>query len=176
MPTVKTYDNMYHTGGWRSSTILSDAIGQGEIDATPLQFANIEATIANHGYYYTPHLIKSIGNKNITRPGDTVKHYVDISPQYFEPVINGMEAVVDHGTAAASKIPGIVMCGKTGTAEKSKTQTNSVFVAFAPRINPKIAIAVVVENGGQGASYAAPMASFIVEKYLTGKISPRENG
>jgi penicillin-binding protein 2 len=174
--SAKNYDQVYKPGGWRSSTILSDAIGQGEVDATPLQLANIEATIANHGYYYTPHLIKSIGNRNITRPEDTVKHYVGVSPQYFEPVINGMQDVVDHGTAAASKIPGIVMCGKTGTADNSHGKPNSVFVAFAPRENPKIAIAVIVENAGQGASYAAPIASFVVEKYLTRKISPRPTG
>jgi len=176
LASVKTYDKIYHQGGWRSSTILSLAIGQGEVDATPLQLANIEATIANHGYYYTPHLIKSIGSKTITRPQDTVKHYVGVESQYFEPVIDGMQAVVDHGTAVTSKIPGIVMCGKTGTAQKTHGEDNSVFVAYAPRENPKIAIAVIVESAGQGAKYAAPIASFIVEKYLKGSISQRESG
>jgi len=175
LPTVKTYDKMYHPGTWRSSTILSIAIGQGEVDATPLQLANIECTIANQGFYYTPHLVKSIGSKTITRSQDTVKHYVGVENQYFKPVIDGMEAVVDHGTAASSKIPGIVMCGKTGTAQ-THGQDNSVFVAYAPRDNPKIAIAVVVENAGQGAKYAAPIASFIVEKYLKGSISARQSG
>jgi penicillin-binding protein 2 len=176
LPTVKTYDKMYHPGGWRSSTIINLAIGQGEVDATPLQLANIECTIANHGFYYLPHLIKGIGTQNIIRPEDTVKHYVSIDGKYFEPVIDGMQAVVDHGTAETSKIPGIVMCGKTGTAQNPHGEDNSVFVAFAPRENPKIAVAVVVENSGQGASWAAPIASFIVEKYLKGSISPRASG
>jgi penicillin-binding protein 2 len=176
LPTSEHYDKVYHPGGWRSSTIIPLAIGQGEVDATPLQLANIECTIANHGYYYLPHLIKSIGTRNIVRPEDTVKHYVGINGQYFEPVIDGMQAVVDHGTAAASKIPGIVMCGKTGTADNSHGKPNSVFVAFAPRDNPKIAIAVVVENAGQGAAWAAPIASYIVEKYLTGNIARPMDG
>ena len=176
LPTAKLYDKMYKRGGWGSSTIINIAFGQGETEATPLQLANIECTIANHGYYYLPHLIKSIGTKNITRSQDTVKHYVGINPQYFEPVIDGMQAVVDHGTAVASKIPNIVMCGKTGTAQVTNGEDNSVFVAFAPRVNPKIAIAVVVENAGEGARWAAPIASFIVEKYLTGTISKRPSG
>ncbi len=171
LPTAQNYDKMYNRGGWRSSTIIPLAIGQGELDATPLQLANIECTIANHGYYYLPHLIKSIGTRNVVRPEDTVKHNVGISGQYFEPVIDGMQAVVDHGTAAASKIPGTVMCGKTGTADNTHGKPNSVFVAFAPRDHPRIAIAVVVENGGQGANWAAPIASYLVEKYLTGTIS-----
>ena len=171
LPTAQNYDKMYNRGGWRSSTIIPLAIGQGELDATPLQLANIECTIANHGYYYLPHLIKSIGTRNVVRPEDTVKHNVGISGQYFEPVIDGMQAVVDHGTAAASKIPGIVMCGKTGTADNTHGKPNSVFVAFAPRDHPRIAITVVVENGGQGANWAAPIASYLVEKYLTGTIS-----
>jgi len=168
--TAEKYDKIYHTGGWRSSTIISLAIGQGEVDATPLQLANIECTIANHGFYYTPHLVKTIGIRNITRAGDTVKHNVGISAENFEPVIDGMQAVVDHGTAAASKIPGIIMCGKTGTAQVHG-KDNSIFVAFAPRDHPRIAIAVVVQNAGQGAAWAAPIASYLVEKYLTGTIS-----
>jgi penicillin-binding protein 2 len=176
LPTALHYDKTYHPGGWRSSTIVSLAIGQGELEATPLQLANIECTIANHGFYYTPHLIKSIGTKNIIRAEDTVKNYVGIDGKYFEPVIDGMQAVVDNGTAIQSKIPGIVMCGKTGTAQNPHGENHSVFVAFAPRENPKIAIAVVVENSGEGAHWAAPIASFIVEKYLKGSISARASG
>jgi len=167
---------MYHKGGWRSSTVISLGIGQGELLATPLQLANIEATIANRGFYYKPHLIKSIGDRQVIKTEYTVKNYVGVDGQYFEPVINGMQAVVDRGTAAASKIPGIVMCGKTGTADNSHGNPHSVFVAFAPRDNPKIAIAVVVENAGQGASWAAPIASFMVEKYLRDSISVRPSG
>jgi penicillin-binding protein 2 len=175
VPTAAHYDKVYHQGHWRSSTIISLAIGQGELEATPLQMANIEAIIANHGFYYKPHLIKAIGEKEIIRPEYKVRNPVGIDSQYFEPLINGMQAVVDRGTAVASKIPGIVMCGKTGTAQVHG-EDNSVFVAFAPRDNPKIAIAVIVENAGEGAHWAAPIASFIVEKYLRDSISVRESG
>ena len=176
LPTPLHYDNIYKRGGWRSSTIISLAIGQGELEATPLQMANIECTIANHGFYYKPHLIKAIGGENVIKKEYTTRNYVGIDSQYFEPVINGMQAVVDNGTANHSKIPGIVMCGKTGTAQVTHGEANSVFVAFAPRENPKIAIAVVVENSGEGAHWAAPIASFIVEQYLKGSISKRESG
>jgi penicillin-binding protein 2 len=176
LPTNLHYDNIYKRGGWRSSTIISLAIGQGELEATPLQMANIECTIANQGYYYKPHLIKAIGTQNVIKKEYTQKNYVGVDSQYFEPVINGMQAVVEHGTAIRSKIPGIVMCGKTGTAQNPHGDSHSVFVAFAPRDHPKIAIAVVVENSGEGAHWAAPIASFIVEQYLKGSISKRESG
>jgi penicillin-binding protein 2 len=169
LPTAQHYDKIYHYGQWRSSTVVSLAIGQGELLATPLQLANIECIIANHGYYYKPHLIKAIGDKKVTDANYTLRHYAGIDSLYFEPLIDGMQAVVDHGTAAASKIPGIVMCGKTGTAQ-NHGEDHSIFVAFAPRIHPKIAIAVIVENGGQGAHWAAPIASYMVEKYLTDTI------
>lgn len=175
LPTSAHYDKVYHAGGWRSSTVISLAIGQGELEATPLQLANIESTIANHGFYYKPHLVKAIGENEVIKPEYKVKNYVGIDSQYFEPVINGMQAVVDNGTAVRSKIPGIVMCGKTGTAQVHG-EDNSVFVAFAPRENPKIAIAVIVENSGEGAKWAAPIASFIVEKYLRDSISVRPSG
>jgi penicillin-binding protein 2 len=138
--------------------------------------ANLECAIANHGFFYKPHLIKAIGTENVIKDEYTKRNYVGIDSQYFEPVINGMQAVVEDGTARRSKIPGIIMCGKTGTAQNPRGEANSVFVAFAPRDNPKIAIAVVVENSGEGAHWAAPIASFIVEKYLRGKITPRESG
>jgi penicillin-binding protein 2 len=176
LPTAALYDKKYGKGRWRSSTVISLGIGQGELDATPLQLANIEATIANRGFFYKPHLIKAIDDKPIIKQEYLVRNSVEIDPQFFEPVIDGMQAVVDYGTAAQSKIPGIIMCGKTGTADNSHGKPNSVFVAFAPRDNPKIAIAVVVENGGQGAAYAAPIASFIVEKYLRDSITTRPSG
>lgn len=175
LPTSADYNAIYHAGGWRSSTIISDAIGQGEVLATPLQLANIECAIANRGFYYKPHLIKGIGDKDVIKPEYKVRNYVGIDSEYFDPLIDGMQAVVERGTAKASKIPGIVMCGKTGTAQIRNTD-NSVFVAFAPRENPKIAIAVVVENGGEGGKMAAPIASFIVEKYLRDSISYRGSG
>ncbi|MFD0794354.1 penicillin-binding protein 2 [Mucilaginibacter litoreus] len=176
LPKASYYDKLYHKGGWRSSTVISLGIGQGELLATPLQLANIEATIANRGYYYKPHLIKSIGDKQVIRKEYTKRNYVGVDSQFFEPVINGMQSVVDYGTASGSKIPGIIMCGKTGTAEVKNHKDNSVFVAFAPRDNPKIAIAVIVENSGQGATWAAPIASFIVEKYLRDSITRRPSG
>ena len=176
LPTPLYYDNIYKKGGWRSSTIISLAIGQGELLTTPLQMANLECTIANHGFYYEPHLIKAIGTHNVIKQQYTLRHYVGIDSAYFEPVINGMQAVVDHGTGVRSKIPGIVMCGKTGTAQNNHGLSHSIFVAFAPRDHPKIAVAVVVENSGEGAHWAAPIASFIVEKYLKGTISARESG
>ncbi len=176
VPTTAHYDKIYHPGGWRSSTVISLAIGQGELLATPLQLANIECTIANHGFYYKPHLIKAIGEKEIIKPEYRVKNYVGIDSLYFEPLIDGMQAVVERGTAVLSKIPGVVMCGKTGTAQNNHGEDHSVFVAFAPRENPKIAIAVIVENSGEGAHWAAPIASFIVEKYLKDSITTRESG
>ncbi len=174
LPTPLHYDNIYKPGGWRSSTILSLAIGQGELLATPLQMANLECIVANHGYYYKPHLIKAIGAENVIKKEYLARNYVGIDSGNFEPVINGMQAVVETGTAIRSKIPGIIMCGKTGTAQNTHGDSHSIFVAFAPRDHPKIAIAVVVENSGEGAHWAAPIASFIVEKYLKGSISPRE--
>jgi len=171
VPTPLHYDKVYGQNHWRANTIISLAIGQGELLSTPLQMANIECTIANHGYYYRPHLIKAIGDKQIVKPEYTQPISVGIDTQYFEPVIDGMQRVVESGTAAAAKIPGIVMCGKTGTAQNSHGKNNSIFVAFAPRDHPKIAIAVVVENAGYGATYAAPIASYIVEQYLRGSIT-----
>ncbi|MDP9047087.1 MAG: penicillin-binding protein 2 [Bacteroidota bacterium] len=171
VPTPLHYDKAFGENHWRSSSIISLAIGQGELLSTPLQMANVECTIANHGYYYRPHLIKAIGDKQITKAEYTQKNYVGIDSGYFEPVIDGMQRVVESGTAAAARIPGIVMCGKTGTAQNPHGKNHSIFVAFAPRDHPKIAIAVIVENSGFGATYAAPIASYIVEKYLKDTIS-----
>ena len=171
VPTPLHFDNVFGKNRWRSSSIISLAIGQGELNATPLQMANIEAVIANHGYFYKPHLIKAIGDRKVVKAEYTVKNTVGIDEQYFEPIIDGMQDVVDHGTAVQARIPGIVMCGKTGTVQNNHGKNHSVFVAFAPRDNPKIAIAVVVENAGYGSSWAAPIASYMVEKYLRDTIT-----
>ncbi|WP_295649060.1 penicillin-binding protein 2 [uncultured Mucilaginibacter sp.] len=176
VPSAEFYDKIFNGTRWRSSTFISDAIGQGELLATPLQMANIECIIANHGYFYRPHLIKSIGGKDVIRQEYKIKNDVGIEQLYFEPVIDGMQEVVEHGTAAASQISGIVMCGKTGTVQRNNAKNHSVFVAFAPRVNPRIAIAVVVENSGQGADWAAPIASYIVEKYLRDTLTSRPSG
>ncbi|RCH54217.1 penicillin-binding protein 2 [Mucilaginibacter hurinus] len=171
VPEPERYDKIFGKNRWRSSSIISLAIGQGELLATPLQLANIECTIANRGYYYTPHLIKAIGDKKVIRKEFTEKHDVGIDAEYFQPVIDGMQQVVESGTAVNARIPGIVMCGKTGTVQNSRGKNHSVFVAFAPRDTPRIAIAVVVENAGFGSSWAAPIASYIVEQYLRDTIT-----
>lgn len=160
---------------WGNTTILSVAIGQGEIVTTPLQMANIMAIIANRGYYIKPHVVKSIGKSKEIDPKYKVKHSVDIERQYFEQVIDGMEDAVNQswGTATESRLQNIIMCGKTGTVQNNKGKNHSVFIGFAPRENPKIAIAVIVENGGYGGAYAAPIASFITEKYLTDSLTNR---
>ncbi|WP_442590293.1 penicillin-binding protein 2 [Pedobacter sp. AW31-3R] len=158
---------------WGYTTVISLAIGQGEMSATPLQMANIMAIIANRGYYIKPHLIKGIGEKKEVKKEYLVKNSVDIDARHFEPVIDGMEDAVNssHGTARESAIPNILFCGKTGTVQNPHGKNHSVFIGFAPRDNPKIAIAVIVENAGFGSSYAAPIASYITETYLTGKLS-----
>lgn len=174
VPSIKYYNKYFGAGSWKSSTIVSLAIGQGELGIMPIQMANVMAIIANRGFYYTPHIIKAIGNKKIEKPELYEKHYTSIEAKYFEPVVEAMQKVVESGTAAASKIKGIDFCGKTGTAQNPHGKDHSVFVAFAPAINPKIAIAVVVENAGFGAAWAAPIASLMIEKYLTDSISRPE--
>ncbi len=171
---------------WYSCNIISNAIGQGEVNTTLVQLANVMAIIANKGWYYTPHFVDSIEGGDEYKMLDKykVKHYTDsnIPDSIFDAVQDGMQAVVDYGTAAASKIPGIVMCGKTGTVQNSKKingrmepqQDHSFFGAFAPRDNPRIAIAVICENAGQGAWAAAPIASLLVEKYLRDSIVGKE--
>lgn len=173
---TKDYDKMYN-GSWNSCTNLYVGMGQGEIASTPLQMANAICIIANRGFYYTPHFVKSVA-KN---PNDPIlakyheKHVVThISDEAYEVVGLGMMDVVDHGTGAVAKLPGVEVCAKTGTVENKavvngvamKLQNHSMFVAYAPRINPKIAIAVCVENSGYGATWAGPVASLMIEKYL----------
>ena len=152
--------------------IVSLSIGQGEVTATPIQIANLAATIANKGYWYTPHFLKSIEGVDTTIIFE--KHNVLIEKQYFDPIIKGMEMAVnatDGGTARIARIDSIVVCGKTGTAQNPHGEDHSVFMAFAPKENPRIAIAVLVENAGFGATWAAPIASLMMEKYLKGEIA-----
>ncbi len=185
LPISKYYRKIFGQK-WYSCNVISNAIGQGEVQTTLLQLANVMAIIANKGWYYTPHIVDSIqgGDEYNMLDAFKTKHYTDknIPDSIFDAVQDGMQAVVDYGTAAASKIDGIVMCGKTGTVENSakingvmvKQQDHSFFGAFAPRDNPKIAIAVICENSGQGAWAAAPIASFLVEQYLRDSISGTE--
>lgn len=169
--TADRFNKKHGKGKWGPFRIISLAIGQGELGLTALQLANIAATVANRGYFYVPHLVKQIvGLPNI----DSMylrKNYVDIDSNYFTPVIEGMEQVVIFGTAANVYLPELTQCGKTGTAQNPHGDYNSVFISFAPKNNPKIAIAVYVENGGYGAVTAAPIASLMMEKYINDTIS-----
>lgn len=167
----QTYDKIYGKRGWKSATIISIAIGQGELLSTPLQIANLAALIANKGYYYTPHLVKKVGDDLVDKTYRT-PHKVDIDEKYFDVAIEGMHRVVKKGTARYGKIPGIEFCGKTGTAQNPHGEDHSIFMAFAPKDNPKIAISVYVENSGFGATWAVPIASLMIEKYLNREIDP----
>ena len=178
IPDGAYYDAAYKKGRWASTYVVSNAIGQGEVDATPIQLANMTAAIANRGYYYTPHIIKEIENDTIPTKF-TQRKYTTIDKQHFEPVIEGMFDVYNKGTAAHLKVPDIEICGKTGTAEnfvridgkKTQLTDHSIFVAFAPKENPKIAIAVFVENGYWGGRFAGRIASLMIEKYIKGEIT-----
>lgn len=169
------YSEKYKQRKWGYTNVISLAIGQGEMDATPLQMANIMAAIANRGYFIKPHLVKSIGKNHIISKEFVKKNYVGVDARHFGPVIDGMQDAVNApwGTAIASRIDGIVMCGKTGTVQNPRGKNHSVFIGFAPRDNPKIAIAVIVENAGYGGSYAAPIASYLTEKYLKDSITSK---
>jgi len=168
IPTQKYYNKLYKgEKGWRAITIRSNAIGQGEVLATPLQMANLMCAIANEGYYISPHLNRCDSMRKKI-------HYSKVDKKYFPIVFEAMWRVFESGTASASKIPGVDMCGKTGTADNSHGKPHSIFVGFAPRVHPKIAIAVVVENAGFGSTYAAPIFSLLVEQYLFRKIKRTE--
>ena len=172
IPSGSYYDKYYGKDKWKALNILSLSIGQGEIGTTPLQMANMTAAIANRGYFISPHIVKSVGDSVLTDPKFTIKHRIDIDSTNFEFIVNGMEkAVGPGGTAAIAAQKDIVICGKTGTAQNSNGADHSIFIAFAPKDDPKIAIAVYVENAGFGATYAAPVASLMIEKYLKGSIT-----
>jgi penicillin-binding protein 2 len=166
------FDKYYGRHHWNALTTISLAIGQGEILVTPLQMANWTAAIANRGYYITPHVVKSIEGIDTLDHHFTEKHVIHIDTAYFGLIIKGMEMAVLGGTAAASRLSNITMCGKTGTAQNPQGKDHSVFIAFAPMDHPKIAISVYVEHGEWGASYAAPIASLMIEKFLTDSIAP----
>lgn len=172
VPSVEYYNKVFGKNGWRSNTIVSLGIGQAELLLVPLQMANVVATIANKGYYYTPHCIKGVGNEKTLDPKFKQKHFVGVqNPECYNNVIDGMQLCFDGGTAYAERIPGIVACGKTGTAENPHGKSHAVFMAFAPRDNPKIVIACLVENAGWGGVWSAPVVSLMMEKYLTGKVT-----
>ena len=175
IPESKRYDKIYGKGHWRFSTVISLSIGQGEIGVTPLQIANLAATVANRGYYYIPHIVKDSENVTIDDKFREKQHTM-VDSKYFDIAVDGMYMAVNGGgsaggTAFAAKIPGVDVCGKTGTAQNPHGKDNSVFICFAPKDNPKIAVAAYVENAGFGATWALPVASLMLEKYLTGEIS-----
>ena len=175
IPDADYYNRYYRKGGWKATTVISLSIGQGEIGCTPLHLANLCATIANKGHYYTPHIVKDSENVTID-PKYKEKHYTLVDTTHFTKVIGGMYKAVNSGfgsggTASIAAVEGLEICGKTGTAQNPHGDDHSVFICFAPRENPKIAVAAYIENGGFGASYAAPIASLLTEKYLNGKIS-----
>ena len=173
VPAVSYYDKYFGSSHWNAMTIRSLSIGQGELLLSPLQLANMVSLIANRGYYIAPHLVRSIqdydGSQKVLQ---FEKHSVDAGLENYEMIVQGMEQVVEAGTARQSaKIDSVIICGKTGTIQNPHGEAHSAFVAFGPKINPQIAIAVYIENGVWGARYAAPIASLIIEKYLRGKIA-----
>ncbi len=180
IPDANYYNRYYPKGRWRVSYTISNAIGQGEVLTTPIQLANMTCAVANRGFYYTPHIVKKIENTHITNPEFVTPKNTDIDSKYFEYVVEGMSKVFTQadGTAYYSQVDGLDICGKTGTVEnfikvngvKTALADHSIFIAFAPKKNPKIAIAVFIENGGYGSVVAAPIASLMIEKYLNKSI------
>ncbi len=168
IPNAEYYTRHYGNY-WRAVTVISISIGQGEVTLTPLQIANLGATIANRGTYITPHIVKGIENDTISRDFITPKKTM-VSPYVYEEIIKGMRLAVTDGTCYAANIPGLDVCGKTGTAQ-NKGKDHSVFMGFAPRNNPRIAIAVYVENGGFGAEYGVPIGALLMEKYINRTLS-----
>ena len=170
IPTPAYYDRAYNNRPWKFSNIYSIAIGEGENLVVPLQMANFVATVANRGFYYTPHLIKGIGKEGKPLPQFTERHYTTVDSSYFRIAVDAMQQVVEGGTGRNAWLPDVVVCGKTGTVQMEPiSKDHSVFIAFAPRNNPQIAISVYVENAGQGALAGAMIASLMIEKYLFGK-------
>jgi len=173
VPTPEFYDRtLFRYGGWKSLGIISLSIGQAQMGCTVLQMANFAALIANGGYYYTPHLIRQINGRDTVPAQYARRNYTAVDTSHFEVVREGMFHAVTGfgGTAWSVAIPNILLCGKTGTAQNPHGNDHSTFMAFAPKDNPKIAVAVYVENAGFGVTWAAPVASLMIEKYLTGEI------
>lgn len=168
VPSPEVYDRAYHNRPWKFSNIYSIAIGEGENLVVPLQMANFVATIANRGFYYTPHIVKAIGKDGKPLSRYKERHYTTIDSANFLIAIDAMQQVVEGGTGLRAKLKDIIVCGKTGTVQNDPMPSHAVFIAFAPRDNPKIAISVYVEDAGQGGRAAASIASLMIEKYLLG--------
>lgn len=170
VPSEKYYNRIFGKNGWRSNTIVSLGIGQAELTLVPLQMANVVAIIANKGHFYPPHCIKGVGKEKELNSRFKEKHYATVQKEeYYNNVIDGMQMCLDAGTAYASRVKDIVICGKTGTAQNPHGKDHAVFLAFAPREQPKIAIACLVENAGFGGVWSAPIVTLMIEKYLKGK-------
>ena len=175
IPNAKFYDRFYSEGHWSANTIISVSIGQGEILATPLQIANLSATIANRGWFVTPHIVRSI--QDTVMPSELLQQrHPTIDAHWYDDVAEGMRMAVTGGTCRRAAIPGIEVCGKTGTAQNPHGKDHSAFMGFAPYQEPKIAVAAYIENGGWGATYGVPIGSLVMEKYLTGTIAPERKG
>ncbi|MCZ2102499.1 MAG: penicillin-binding protein 2 [Chitinophagales bacterium] len=174
IPDSKFYDRVYQkeASGWKSMWVLSIGIGQGEVQLTTVQMANLAAIIANRGYYITPHFINQYLSGKPKPEAYTTKNRMRIDAKYFPPVIDGMEAVVTSGTARSAWVPGLTICGKTGTSQNPHGKDHSVFFGFAPKNNSKIAVAVFIENAGWGGDWAAPIASLLMEKHINKSIDP----
>ena len=170
-----SYFNKLYKKSWNANTIISMAIGQGELLMTPIQMANMTAILSNRGFYYTPHIVKEIYHNKIDS-NFIIKKKCSIEEKHFAPIINGMQQVIEgkSGTAQNSKLNNITLCGKTGTAQNPHGEDHSIFIAFAPKKEPKIAIAVYIENGGWGSKWAAPIGSLMIEKYLTNTINNKK--
>lgn len=171
LPNVERYDKVYGKSQWKFSNIYSLSIGEGEYGVNVLKIANLAATLANRGYWRTPHLVKYMGiGKSHNSTLDIVTNKTGIKSMHFEEILKGMLLVVNAGTGRASQVEGIEVCGKTGTSQNKKGKDSAIFLALAPRYNPKIAIAVVVENGGFGGKASAPICGLMIEQYLKGKV------
>ena len=171
IPNANFYDKAYR-GSWNGLTVISISIGQGEVTATPLQIANLGATIANRGYFVTPHVVKKVEGEALDSLY-TQRRYTKVDASHYDEVVQGMRAAVTGGTCRMANLPDIEVCGKTGTAQ-NHGKDHSAFMGFAPMNNPKIAIAVYVENGGWGATYGVPIGRLMIEQYLKGKLSPED--
>ncbi len=173
VPTPDYYDGLYRNAGanWRSTYIMSIGIGQGELDLTTVQMANLACILANRGYFITPHLIKGFSDDKLSLKSEfKVQRHVRIDKEHFEPVIEGMRWTILYGTGSRANTAGISICGKTGTSQNPHGDDHSVFYAFAPKDDPKIALAVYVENAGFGGDIAAPIAGLVIEKYIKGEV------
>jgi len=175
LPNAEYYSKAFRGAPWRANSVISVSIGQGEVLATPLQIANLSATIANRGFYIVPHVVKSVQDTVIDSKYRT-KHRTKIDASYYNIIAEGMRMAVTGGTCRATNLPGLDVCGKTGTAQNPHGKDHSVFMGFAPMHNPQIAICVYVENAGFGATFGVPIGSLMIEKYLNGEISPGRKG